>query len=584
LRNALKDRAQDQRKEGQGGAEGSLDLESVLASVKETAYRWDIGAGAIAFAANATSVLGVSELAPLTQARAFALLVAPEHAASRYDAVTGGGRSEPGTQINYRIAYRFLPDGRRGRKSIWLEETGICVIGPDGKPSEAQGTMRVIGDLRDGKPSLLPSDGCDEETGQLNRTKLTEALTAFLADAGLSARHGAFLLLVVNDLTLINETYGFNAGDEVISIVGRRLARVLRGKDRIGRFSSNKFGILLEDCSKAAIETIAQRLIAAVRDGAIDASGATISATVSAGAVLLPAHAADAQAAIAGAMQALDTARNQCADRFALFVPSPQKAADRRHAVAIADEIVHALNDRRMMLALQPIVTSGHRQPELYEGLLRMRRPDGSIVPAAEFMPAAEELGLAKLVDHRALELAVELLRSSPELKLALNVSAATSSESQWVEGLAAFAGKDKSLTERLTIEIAETAAIADVAATTKFVHALKGLGCAVALDNFGADYASYRGLMRLGVDLVKIDGSFIQALHSERGGERFVRTLIDLAKSFGASTVGGWVGDEETARLLERAGIGYMQGYFFGAPELAKPQPDTAKTADRAP
>jgi diguanylate cyclase (GGDEF)-like protein len=577
LRNALKDRAQDQRKEGQGGAEGSLDLESVLASVKETAYRWDIGAGAIAFAANATSVLGVSELAPLTQARAFALLVAPEHAASRYDAVTGGGRSEPGTQINYRIAYRFLPDGRRGRKSIWLEETGICVIGPDGKPSEAQGTMRVIGDLRDGKPSLLPSDWCDEETGQLNRTRLTEALTAFLADAGLSARHGAFLLLVVNDLTLINETYGFNAGDEVISIVGRRLARVLRGKDRIGRFSSNKFGILLEDCSKAAIETTAQRLIAAVRDGAIDASGATISATVSAGAVLLPAHAADAQAAIAGAMQALDTARNQCADRFALFVPSPQKAADRRHAVAIADEIVHALNDRRMMLALQPIVTSGHRQPELYEGLLRMRRPDGSIVPAAEFMPAAEELGLAKLVDHRALELAVELLRASPELKLALNVSAATSSDSQWVEGLAAFAGKDKSLTERLTIEIAETAAIADVAATTKFVHALKGLGCAVALDNFGADYASYRGLMRLGVDLVKIDGSFIQALHSERGGERFVRTLIDLAKSFGASTVGGWVGDE-------RAGIGYMQGYFFGAPELAKPQPDTAKTADRAP
>ena len=117
MRNALKDRAHDQRKPGQGGAAGSLDLESVLASVKETAYRWDIGGGTIAFAANAASVLGVSDLAPLTQARAFALLVAPEHAASRYDAVTGGGRSEPGTQINYRIAYRFLPDGRRGRRA-----------------------------------------------------------------------------------------------------------------------------------------------------------------------------------------------------------------------------------------------------------------------------------------------------------------------------------------------------------------------------------------------------------------------------------------------------------------------------------
>lgn len=125
---------------------------------------------------------------------------------------------------------------------------------------------------------------------------------------------------------------------------------------------------------------------------------------------------------------------------------------------------------------------------------------------------------------------------------------------------------------------------IADVAATTKFVHALKELGCAIALDNFGAGYASYRGLMRLGVDMVKIDGSFIQALHSERGGERFVRTLIELAKSFGASTVGGWVGDEETANLLERAGIGYMQGYFFGAPELAATLREKAKMADGAP
>ncbi len=486
--------AQDEPKAGQGRV--PLDLESVLASVQETAYRWDIAGGTIAFAANAASVLGAPNLAPLTPAKAFALLIDADHAAKRYETVTGGRHNEPGTQVTYRTTYRFLPDGRRARRAIWLEETGVCMIGPDGKPCEAQGTLRVIDERRQGETSVLPASAY-----------------------GLSARHGAFLLVAVNDLTLINETHGFSAGDEVISIVGRRLARVLRGKDRIGRFSSNKFGILLEDCSRAAVETVAQRLIGTVRDGAIDASGATIAATVSVGAVLVPAQAADAQGAIEAAMQALETARNQCVDRLAIFVPSAHKAAHRRHAVAVADEIVHALNDRRMMLALQPIVTSGERRPELYEGLLRMRRLDGSIAAAAEFMPAAEELGLAKLVDHRGLELAVELLRASPQLRLAINISAATSSDSRWVEGLAAFAGKDRSLTERLTIEIAEAAVIADVAATTKFVHALKALGCAVALDNFGAGYASYRGLMRLGVDMVKIDGSFIQALHSERGG-----------------------------------------------------------------
>jgi EAL domain-containing protein (putative c-di-GMP-specific phosphodiesterase class I) len=77
--------------------------------------------------------------------------------------------------------------------------------------------------------------------------------------------------------------------------------------------------------------------------------------------------------------------------------------------------------------------------------------------------------------------------------------------------------------------------------------------------------------LRLLGVDMVKIDGSFIQNLGTQAEDELFVRTLIDLAASFGIITVGEWVGDEKTARLLEDAGVAYMQGYFFGAPELAK-------------
>ncbi|MBC8013332.1 MAG: EAL domain-containing protein, partial [Methyloceanibacter sp.] len=75
-----------------------------------------------------------------------------------------------------------------------------------------------------------------------------------------------------------------------------------------------------------------------------------------------------------------------------------------------------------------------------------------------------------------------------------------------------------------------------------------------------------------LGVDMVKIDGSFIQNLGTQAEDELFVRTLIDLARSFGITTVGEWVGDEKTVKLLENAGVAYMQGYFFGAPELTKP------------
>jgi len=293
---------------------------------------------------------------------------------------------------------------------------------------------------------------------------------------------------------------------------------------------------------------------------------------VSVGGLLLPEHANNAQAAIGRALHALDVARNRSGDHFALYEPCARRESERRRAVTVADEIVRALNDRRMVLALQPIVTSKSREPELYECLLRMRRLDGTIVTACDFIPVAEHFGLIKLVDHRVLELASDLLRSSPDINLALNVSAATAADGHWLAGLKASTSNDRSITSRLTVEITESAAIFDVEETIRFVAGLKALGCRVALDDFGAGYTSFRSLRTLGVDMVKIDGSFIQNLGTQAEDELFVRTLIELARNFGITTVGEWVGDEATARLLENAGVGYMQGYFFGAPELNLP------------
>ena len=546
-----------------------LDLEAILQSVRETAYRWDFGSDRIVWAGNAASVLGLADIAGLERGRAFALLVDPEHAGRRYDAITGGPHVGPETEVKYHIQYRVLPEGRRGRAALWVEDVGVCRIGVDFRPKFAQGTLRVIDDRRAQEERLLYLSSHDELTGQLNRTRLTEELTAFLADSNRQPRSGALLLAAVNDLTLINETYGFDVGDEVIAIIGRRLGRTLRGKDCIGRFSSNKFGIVLQDCAGESADAVARRLMATVRDSVIDTSVGAVATTVSVGGILLPEQAANAQAAIGRALHALDVARNRASEHFALYEACERRDSERRRTVPIADEIVRALNDRRLMLALQPIVTSKSREPELYECLLRMQRLDGSIMVAGDFIPVAEQFGLIRLVDHRVLELAIELLRSSPDIKLALNVSAATASDGQWLAGLEAFTAKDRALTSRLTVEITETAAISNLEGAIRFVAALKALGCRVALDDFGAGYPSFRSLRRLGVDMVKIDGSFIQNLGHQAEDEMFVRTLIELARNFGITTVGEWVTDEKTARLLENAGIAYMQGYFFGAPEL---------------
>lgn len=547
-----------------------LDIAQVLESVGATAYRWDFNTDTIEWADNAGTMLEVADMAKLGKGRAFALHIDPEHAGARYDGVTGAPRAEPGAARRYALHYRFLPDGRRGKPALWVEDTGVCFTDADGRPVQAQGTLRVMEDRRQ-EDRTQPASGHDELTGQLNRARITEALGDLLSNTSRSPANGAFLLAGVNDLTLINETYGFDVGDEVITIVGKRLARVLRGKDCIGRFSSNKFGLVLHNCKAEGVEAIARRLMAAIGDSILDTSVGAVAATISIGAVILPDDATGAQNAVGRALSALDVARVNRGDQFSFYVPCERKETERKQNVAIADDIIRALNDRRMMIALQPIVTSRSHEPELYECLLRMRRMDGSVVSAGEFIPVAEQFGLAKLIDHRVLELAIELLRTMPKVKLALNVSAATTTNPEWISALESLTGKDRSILERITIEITETTAISDVKAAIEFVSSLKTLGCRVALDDFGAGYTSFRSLRDLGVDMVKIDGSFIENLGTDAEDEMFVRTLIDLARSFGVVTVGEWVGDERTVQLLEKAGVSYMQGYFFGAPELTK-------------
>ena len=179
--------------------------------------------------------------------------------------------------------------------------------------------------------------------------------------------------------------------------------------------------------------------------------------------------------------------------------------------------------------------------------------------------------------------MAIAALHKYPEARLSLNVSGTTATDPRWYPQITEMLASNRGVTDRLIVEITETVALGDLQETLRFVEQLRELGCAVAIDDFGAGYTSFRNLRLLGVDMVKIDGSFIQNLGSQAEDELFVRTLIDLAKSFGITTVGEWVGDEKTAKILESAGVSYMQGYFFGAPELTKSAAAVLPRADQS-
>ena len=537
-----------------------------MSAVEETAYIWDIVSDSIDWESNAIQVLGVRTLDVISRGVDFQQLIAAEHLGRRTQAISAQ-HSVAGKAIPYRIQYRFQPQGARREFSIWLEDHGSWWADENGKAIRARGVIRVINDRYKEEQRLLHRSDHDELTGQLNRIRLNEALGVSMSEAKASGKPAAFLVASVNNMAVINEAFGFDVGDDIIASIGHILKEKLRTGDTLGRYSSNKFGVILNDCAPGAVRIAAERFMKAIRDTPIRTSACQLSATISIGGVHLPAQATTVHEAASAALSALDSARLKRHDSFQSFEPNPARESTRRRNIMIADDVITALDEGRMLLALQPIVSTTTRKPVLYECLLRMEQPDGRIVTAGEFIEVAEQLGLSRLIDRRTLEMSIAFAKQHPDVHLSVNVSSLTCSDHEWMAALHKLTGGQRQITERLTIEITETAAIDDMDQSIAFVDTLKELGCRVAIDDFGAGYTSFKNLKHLAVDMVKIDGAFVKNLSADRTDAIFINTMAQLARSFGMTTVAEWVGDETTAQLLADAGIDYLQGFHFGKP-----------------
>ena len=418
-----------------------------------------------------------------------------------------------------------------------------------------------------GSPTLA---SCDELTGHLNRTRLREELTRVIERAIQQSRTSAFVVAAIDKLAIINETYGFDVADEVIVATGQRLAQSLRGSDSIGRTAGNKFGIILGSCGEREMAMVAERLHAAVHGEVIETRAGSVAASVSIGAVWLPQGATTSQEAMLHAEEALEQAKHVGRNGFSIYAKSGLGESERRRLITLGDEINAAVEEHRLILAYQPIIGAISRKAEHYEGLLRLARKDGTVVAAGEWIPAAEKLGLVRLVDRRALEMAVAQLYAHEHIKLSINVSGTTAGDQSWLQSFINYVRENREVAMRMTVELTETAALQAFEENARFVTRLRDMGCRVAIDDFGAGYTSFRNLHNLRVDMVKIDGVYVQNLSKSPDNQLFVRTLVDLAKNFKLETVAEWVSSEEDAQLLASYGVDYFQGYFFGEPDVS--------------
>lgn len=235
-----------------------------------------------------------------------------------------------------------------------------------------------------------------------------------------------------------------------------------------------------------------------------------------------------------------------------------------------------ALEQELFVLHFQPIVSLEDGAVSHHEALLRLAdEPDGALVAPGAFLPAAERYGLIREIDRMVLGRVAAMLggeHGRRGVRIAMNVSAVSVTDASMlahIERQLAIHEVDPSL---LVIELTETAAISDMRSAKAFCAGLLGLGCAVALDDFGVGFGSFQYLKHLPFSQLKIDGDFIRRLPVSRTDQLVVKALAGVVRGMGRETIAEFVGDEPTISMLRSYGVDYAQGFEVGRPAARIP------------
>jgi len=535
---------------------------TALTSIGATLYEWDIGADSIAWAPNAHEVLGTIELQRFSSASAYDLAIDECIGPRPREAIAGCTTPDEGDGVAYQLRYvlRTGPD-----RLVRVEDTGRWFADAEGRPAFARGMVRI--------------ESGGESMGECLRSRslFLQQITEDVSEA-IGCRHS--MTLIVGAVECEHSFEAAPCGETVLNEIGRRLRVLMRRRDRFITFADGRFALALVSCPASTAETALQRLLASIETEPMATPDGPVRFRARLGAASAPEHASDAPSLFRCAEEALAAAELRQA-AFSVF--SAEATPERPPSGTSPFDVVDALNDRRLVIARQPVIDALTRKRVFSTALIRLRDIGGNTLPAGDLTLSMERAGLTQLLDARVLELAADYLAANPTERLAFRISPATLADGEWLTILAAHLGARPGIESRLIVEVPEAAAIRDPHLLKSRLDAMKALGIAVAIGGFGSGRVPFKYLRNLPIDMLLIDGRFTQNLARSTDDRLFVRALVDLAHHLGIATVAEWVEDEPTAKLLAGWGVDYLQGGHCGASVLVDGELATPRRAGTA-
>jgi diguanylate cyclase (GGDEF)-like protein len=415
-------------------------------------------------------------------------------------------------------------------------------------------------------------------TGLPNRTLALDRLDLALARRRRAGTTVALLLIDIDRFTLINESLGHSAGDEVLTALAARLDETLRVSDTAAHMSADEFAVVCEtDGDVHEVVELAERIGAAIGHP-LELDGTERKFSASIGIAVAENHRDTAASMLRDADAAMYRAKRRGPGSYELFDAAMRAQVVSRHRTET--ELRRAISDDQLCLHYQPILDVASGRPVAAEALVRWQHPQHGLIPPLEFIPVAEETGLIGELGRYVLQKACEQAEAWQEqfkipLKMFVNVSGLQIISPAFVEEVASIASNSNLIPGTLGLEVTESVLIEEKGSATAVLDRLRECGVRLMLDDFGTGYSSLSYLRHFPLDGVKVDRSFIDGLTDDSGDAAIIRAIIDMCRALQLSTVAEGVESEAQLSLLADLGCEFAQGYLLchpmGAAEIGE-------------
>ncbi|RXJ97330.1 hypothetical protein CRV00_00385 [Malaciobacter molluscorum] len=457
------------------------------------------------------------------------------------------------TILDKRVWKGVLKNRAKNGNAYYVKSTIVPILDVDGKIKEFIAIRYDISDLIS-QEKRIRLQTTDILTGLSNRQKLLEDLDSY--------EHLILSVFNIQRFKEVNEYYGFEVGDKLLIEVAKLLNNMIHHKYlNLYKLQGDEFAILLtsNDMNLQEFKTLCQKIIDDVRRYEFNIDNNKIEVDFIAGISSERNYFINAE-----------MAKNHAKIENKEIIVFDENRGIKNNLIeniTWTKKLKNAIEDDRLVVFAQPIISNKNDKIEKYECLVRMIDTNGNVISPFHFLHVAKKAKLYNKLTQIMINKSFKYFSDKDE-EFSINFTIEDILNKQTVQLLEDNLSKYKSISQRVILEIVEEEGIENYQEISDFIEKMKSLGCKIAIDDFGTGYSNFEYLMKLNVDIVKIDGSMIRYINQDLNAKIVTELIVSFTKKLNIKTVAEYVHSKEIHEIIKDMGIDYSQGFYLGEPE----------------